>query len=63
MIKFYSIPLHENLMEPEEYARAWLEDCLQKCGLELKVDDYSLQIEETETGARRAVFELQEVKK
>ena len=63
MIKFYSIPLHENIMEPEDYAKAWLEDCLQKCGLDLKVEDYILRIEETEAGYKRAVFEFMEMKK
>ena len=58
MIKIYSIPLDEIIAQPEDYAKAWLEDCLQKCGLDLKVDDYTLTIEENELGMRRAVFEL-----
>ena len=60
MIKTYSIPLFPHVMEAEDYARAWLEDCLIKCQCNNTVDDYVLTIEENFEGHRRAVFILKE---
>ena len=60
MIKTYSIPLFPQLMEVEDYAKSWLEDCLTKCQSSNTVEDYSLTIEEDIEGYRRAVFILRE---
>lgn len=58
MIKTYSIPLFPQIMEPEDYAKSWLEDCLEKCQCPNSVEDYNLTIEEDFEGYRRAVFIL-----
>ena len=60
MIKTYSIPLFPQIMEVEDYAKSWLEDCLLKCQSPNSVDDYDLKIEENFEGHRRAIFILRE---
>ena len=60
MIRTYSIPLFPQVMEPEDYARGWLEDCLTRCRCDFCVDDYTLSIEENVEGFKRAVFILKE---
>lgn len=60
MIKIYSIPLFPQVMEPEGYAKSWLEDCLKRCGSTLTAEDYTLKIEENFEGFKRAVFILKE---
>lgn len=61
MIKRYSIPLLPQLVEVEDYAKSWLEDCLLRCQCRNTVDDYDLLIEENSEGFRRAVFILKNV--
>ena len=61
MIKTYSIPLFPEIVDPESYARKWLEDCLLKCRCENSIDDYELTIEENFEGFKRAVFILKEI--
>ncbi len=55
MIRFYAIPLGPKILEPEDYAVGWLEDCLQRCKSSFCVTDYDLTIEVCD-GCRRAVF-------
>ncbi|MCM8529065.1 MAG: hypothetical protein NE327_21265 [Lentisphaeraceae bacterium] len=61
MIKIYSIPLFPQIMEAEDYAKSWLEDCLERCQCSQTVEDYELKIEENFEGHRRAVFILKNV--
>ena len=56
MIKKYSIPIFKEIVDPEQYAISWFEDCLEKCGSDLKVSDYSLNIEDSLDGMKRATF-------
>lgn len=58
MITKYSIPIDKSIVDVESYAESWLADCLEKCHCDYGISDFTLKIESSGEGFRRALFEL-----